>query len=977
MPTSFSSARPHHLGLIAISSLCLFLSFFAPCAHAAPQAVGIAVGGDNRTRLLWNNTDGSSSVWTLNTDTTVAAMNAYGPFPGWTANAIAVGSNSATRLLWNHASDNQMSLWNTTDASPTSTCLVYGPYSGWSGKALAVGANNSARLLWDNTGGPLSLWNFSDANPSATCLIYGPYSGWSGQAIAAGADNKVRILWDNTNGQISLWNQSDPNPTATCLTYGPYSGWTGQALAVGPNNVARMLWTNPSGQGQVSLWNFADASPSATCYLYTNPSGYTAVGITVGTDNLVRLLWSGSGTAQIWTIAANSTYTSKTYSVVPALASIAISPASATLNTGNTQQFTAIAKDQNGNALSPQPTIAWTYTGIGTITTAGFYSAGTIAGTATVTAKSGNVSGNAAVTVNLLQTGASGSYDVVASPVNVDAVESASGTVTAATVIGVSSVNSFTGNVQLAFSGLPSGVSAVLSSPTVSLASGIASSNLAFTIASTTRPGFYAVDVRATSGSITRSAPVNLTIYPAAQAANFTIAQDVDGLEIEPGGSDTVTLTLNPNAGFNGVVNLSLQDDPANPIVNATGSGISATFSAPSLSSSGQTSTVTFQVGAQVPENAYHLLIKGTSPTGTQTLVVTVFVLPSVDSTAPNDNVTPDGGSSSPPYPLASSASDIVRYDLDNSSNVQSQISPSQTNSDLGINFDSASKSGANDNTIHPNYLGATDDRIYVKTESPSFSYPYSAVCKIVAYTSTGKAYGTGTLIGENHVLTAAHVLYDNSGHLAYRIFVYPAWDNGISRVYHHAEAKAFFITHNFEALVAANPTSQDPLYDDYALIDLNPVVGATRADRGKGLGDKAQYMIVADDFISPDQNSFIAGYPDFVNNVYKNSNYMYFSGVGIGDDGPVLDYNNSGPYGSPEQSDNEVFYTIDTSNGDSGAAIYHPDQVTNDLLLHLYAIARAQGSPGTKFNSGTLITTTRKNLIKMQMQQDKDDVAY
>ena len=82
------------------------------------------------------------------------------------------------------------------------------------------------------------------------------------------------------------------------------------------------------------------------------------------------------------------------------LTSIAVSPLSATLITGATQTFTAVAKDQNGTALATQPPFTWTSTGVGAITSAGVYSAGTTAGTATVKATSGTVSGTAAVTVN-------------------------------------------------------------------------------------------------------------------------------------------------------------------------------------------------------------------------------------------------------------------------------------------------------------------------------------------------------------------------------------------------------------------------------------------------------------------------------------------------------------------------------------------------------------------------------------------------
>ena len=84
----------------------------------------------------------------------------------------------------------------------------------------------------------------------------------------------------------------------------------------------------------------------------------------------------------------------------PILTSIAVSPISATLTTGGTQTFTAVAYDQNGTTLATQPAFTWTSTGVGTVSSAGVYSAGATAGNATVKATSGTVSGTAAVTVN-------------------------------------------------------------------------------------------------------------------------------------------------------------------------------------------------------------------------------------------------------------------------------------------------------------------------------------------------------------------------------------------------------------------------------------------------------------------------------------------------------------------------------------------------------------------------------------------------
>src|SRR5206468_2766467 len=81
----------------------------------------------------------------------------------------------------------------------------------------------------------------------------------------------------------------------------------------------------------------------------------------------------------------------------PVLTSIAVSPSSATLATGATQQFSATAKDQNGNAMSGV-TFTWSSTG-GTIDQTGKYTAGSTAGTFSAKATSGSVSGSATVNV--------------------------------------------------------------------------------------------------------------------------------------------------------------------------------------------------------------------------------------------------------------------------------------------------------------------------------------------------------------------------------------------------------------------------------------------------------------------------------------------------------------------------------------------------------------------------------------------------
>jgi carboxypeptidase D len=78
------------------------------------------------------------------------------------------------------------------------------------------------------------------------------------------------------------------------------------------------------------------------------------------------------------------------------LTAIAVSPASATLAAGTTQQFTALAADQFGAPLSPQPEFAWSATA-GAISAAGLLTAPNTSQTSIVRAASGGTSGSATV----------------------------------------------------------------------------------------------------------------------------------------------------------------------------------------------------------------------------------------------------------------------------------------------------------------------------------------------------------------------------------------------------------------------------------------------------------------------------------------------------------------------------------------------------------------------------------------------------
>lgn len=80
-------------------------------------------------------------------------------------------------------------------------------------------------------------------------------------------------------------------------------------------------------------------------------------------------------------------------------ATVTISPTTATIPVGGTQQFTAVVKNSKGNVLNVTP--IWSVTGGGTITSTGLFTAGATPGTSTISVSCSGVTVTAVVTVTV------------------------------------------------------------------------------------------------------------------------------------------------------------------------------------------------------------------------------------------------------------------------------------------------------------------------------------------------------------------------------------------------------------------------------------------------------------------------------------------------------------------------------------------------------------------------------------------------
>lgn len=252
------------------------------------------------TNVLWNNVNGSITLWSVNDSTGAFTHHEYGPYAGWIGMGIADGPDGKTRLLWNNV-NGAAALWDLDATTGAFTPHFYGPYAGWTAKAVSVGPDNQTRLLWNNTDGRIAVWTVDDASGTFMPHFYGPYAGWTGAGLSVGPDNQTHLLWNNVNGSAALWNLDTTTGAFTPHFYGPYPGWSASGIADGPDGRTRLLWNNVNGS--CALWSVDDASGAFSPYFFSPGAAWTAAGISVGSDNKTRVVWSRSdGSLSLWSV---------------------------------------------------------------------------------------------------------------------------------------------------------------------------------------------------------------------------------------------------------------------------------------------------------------------------------------------------------------------------------------------------------------------------------------------------------------------------------------------------------------------------------------------------------------------------------------------------------------------------------------------------------------------------------------------------
>jgi len=177
-------------------------------------------------------------------------------------------------------------------------------------------------------------------------------------------------------------------------------------------------------------------------------------------------------------------------------------------------------------------------------------------------------------------------FALSANPANVNVTQG----LTANGAITITRTGGFAGSVALSASGLPSGVTASFNPAS---ATGT-SSTVTFTASATATLGAFPVTITGTSGGLTHTTTVNLTVI-AQQTPDFSLAANPTSLTINQGASGMVTITITRTGGFTGSVAFGASGLPTgvtatfNP-ASATGNSSALTLAASSTAATGPAS---------------------------------------------------------------------------------------------------------------------------------------------------------------------------------------------------------------------------------------------------------------------------------------------------------------------------------------------------------------------------------------------------
>ena len=274
-----------------------------------------------------------------------------------------------------------------------------------------------------------------------------------------------------------------------------------------------------------------------------------------------------------------------------------------------------------GYQVSRGSTIVGNVTGL-TFTDSGLTANTTYSYTVRALDASGKQSG-AAGPVNATTAQVTQDYTVAASPASVSLARGG----TASTTIAINRTN-FTGAVTFSATGLPAGVTVAFSPATATTGNSVTAT---FTATGTATLGLANVSITGSSGTLSRSTPVSLTVTA---GSDFTLGPG-SATSVARGASATSTIAIN-RTSFTGAVGFAATGLPT---------GVTVAFN-PSTATTGNSVVATFTASATATLGTANITITGTS--GSTSRSTTIALTVTSGGGGGTVTATPSVGSASP-----------------------------------------------------------------------------------------------------------------------------------------------------------------------------------------------------------------------------------------------------------------------------------------------------------------------------------------
>ena len=315
-----------------------------------PASASLLVGGTQQFTVVANYSNGTSNPLTPTFTATGGTISAAGLY-------TAGATPGSYRVIAVDAGSGQADTAAITISAASVTSIVIAP--------AAVALNPGQTQQFSATA------NYSDGTSSAVSVGYIATGGTitSGglyQAGSTGGSFSVIAVHGGSGKADTAAVTITAAPVVTSVVLTP--------ATVSLNSGATQQFTVVANLSNGTTNNAPAVTYTATGGTISGAGLYTA-GNTAGTFIVVaRESTSGRADTSSVTITA----------VAPTVTALVLTPASASLNTGATQQFAAVANLSNGTTNN-SPTVSYTATG-GTITAGGLYTAGNTAGSFSVIA---------------------------------------------------------------------------------------------------------------------------------------------------------------------------------------------------------------------------------------------------------------------------------------------------------------------------------------------------------------------------------------------------------------------------------------------------------------------------------------------------------------------------------------------------------------------------------------------------------------